>query len=75
MASVLDRVLACAAEEECTRVHRVVLEIGSRLTVEPEALRFCFGAMARGTAAEGAALELTPVAGGGRMVIRAIEVE
>ncbi len=44
------------------RVVRVVLEIGELTCVEPEAMRFCFEACARGTVLEGAALEIVEVA-------------
>lgn len=40
------------------RVRVVRLEIGAFAHVEPDALRFCFDAVARGTAAEGAALDI-----------------
>ncbi len=44
------------------RVLRVVLRIGRLACVEPDALRFCFEACARGTGVEGAALESVDVA-------------
>jgi hydrogenase nickel incorporation protein HypA/HybF len=44
------------------RVTRVVLEVGALACVEPDALRFCFGACTRGTLADGAALEIVEVA-------------
>ncbi len=40
------------------RVRSVVLEIGALAAVEPEAMRFCFNAVTRGTIAEGAALDI-----------------
>jgi hydrogenase nickel incorporation protein HypA/HybF len=43
------------------RVTRVVLEVGALACVEPEALRFCFGACTRGTLADGAALEIVEI--------------
>lgn len=45
------------------RVIRVRLEIGALACVEPEALRFCFDAVTRGTIAEGARLDLVAVPG------------
>ncbi len=42
-----------------SRVRTVYLEIGTWACVEPEALRFTFDLVARGTLAEGAALEIT----------------
>jgi hydrogenase nickel incorporation protein HypA/HybF len=47
------------------RVKTVVLEIGQLSTVEPEALCFCFDAVARGTLAEGARLQVIEVPGEG----------
>ena len=43
------------------RIVRVLLRIGALTCVEPEAMRFCFEAAARGTALEGAALEIEEV--------------
>lgn len=47
------------------RVTKVRLEIGQLAAVETEALRFSFDVVARGTLAEGAALEILPVPGSG----------
>jgi hydrogenase nickel incorporation protein HypA/HybF len=47
-----------AAAQNFTRVKRVRLEIGTLAAVDPEALRFCFDVVTRGTAAEGAVLDL-----------------
>ncbi len=55
---LLSVVEAAAARHSATRVHTVWLEIGSLAHVEPEALRFCFAAVTRGSVAEGAALEI-----------------
>lgn len=41
-----------------TRVNRVWLEVGPLSCVEPEALRFGFDVVMRGSVAEGAALEI-----------------
>jgi hydrogenase nickel incorporation protein HypA/HybF len=43
------------------RVLRVVLRVGRLACIEPDAIRFCFDACARGTAVEGAALEIVDV--------------
>jgi hydrogenase nickel incorporation protein HypA/HybF len=40
------------------RVARVFLEIGRLSCVEPEAIRFCFEVVAKGTGVEGAVLEI-----------------
>jgi hydrogenase nickel incorporation protein HypA/HybF len=45
------------------RIARVFLEIGKLTCVEPDAIRFCFELCARGTGAEGAALEIEEVPG------------
>ncbi len=47
-----------AAAQSYARVKMVRLEIGPLATVEPEALRFCFGAATRGTLAENATLDI-----------------
>ncbi len=52
-----------AARDRFHKVTQVRLEIGRLSGVEPEALRFCFDAVTRGSIAEGAALEILPVAG------------
>lgn len=48
------------------RITRVVLEIGELSGVLADAVRFCFDVCARGTAAEGAILEVRAVPGRGR---------
>jgi hydrogenase nickel incorporation protein HypA/HybF len=45
------------------RILRVVVEIGRRTAVLPDALRFCFDLAAEGTAAEGAQLEILETQG------------
>jgi len=47
------------------RVKTVWLEIGQLAHVEPDAMRFCFEAVCRGTLAEGAQLEIIELAGQG----------
>lgn len=47
------------------RVKTVWLEIGRLSHVEPEALRFCFGAVTRETLADGATLEMIMIDGQG----------
>jgi hydrogenase nickel incorporation protein HypA/HybF len=51
-----------AATHAYTRVKTVRLEIGPLATVEPEALRFCFGAATKGTLAENATLDIIEAA-------------
>ncbi len=45
-------------EEDCQRIKIVRLEIGKLSGVEVEAMRFCFDAVAQGTLAEGAELDI-----------------
>jgi hydrogenase nickel incorporation protein HypA/HybF len=52
-----------AARNAAARVHTVWVELGALAHVEPQALRFCFDAVARGTVAEGAALEIATTPG------------
>lgn len=47
------------------RVKTVFIEIGQLSSVEPDAMRFCFDAVTRGTLAEGAQLEVIEVPGEG----------
>ncbi|MBD5416605.1 MAG: hydrogenase maturation nickel metallochaperone HypA [Desulfovibrio sp.] len=47
-----------AAGQGCTRLMRVRVEYGALAGIMPEALELCFEALTRGTAHEGAALEL-----------------
>ncbi|CAH2604211.1 hydrogenase maturation protein HybF [Rhodovastum atsumiense] len=54
-----------ARRERATRVRVVVVEIGVLGHVEPEALRFCFDVVSRGTLAEGARLEIVTMPGQG----------
>ncbi len=52
---------AVAARADGARVVRVLLRVGRMTCVEPDAVRFCFDACARGTPVEGAALEIEEV--------------
>jgi hydrogenase nickel incorporation protein HypA/HybF len=49
----------------CSRVRTVRVEIGAISAIEPEAMRFCFDAVTRGTIAEGAVLDILSVPGRG----------
>ena len=51
-----------AAAQDFTKVHKVWLEIGALATIEPGAMEFNFPIVARGTLAEGAALQITTAA-------------
>jgi hydrogenase nickel incorporation protein HypA/HybF len=62
---VLQLVEDTAKRESARRVKLVVLEIGRMSSVQPEALRFCFDAVTRGSLAEGATLDIVDVPGAG----------
>jgi hydrogenase nickel incorporation protein HypA/HybF len=47
------------------RVVRVRLEIGRRMAVVPDSVRFCFDVCTRGTSLDGAVVEIDEVAGEG----------
>lgn len=64
--SVLEIIEESARAQDFRRVRRVVLEIGELAAVEPEAMRFCFDAVMRGTLAEGAELQIVETPGEGR---------
>ena len=61
--SVLQIVEDAVRREGLRRVRAVWLEIGQLSSVEPEAMRFCFDAVARDSVAEGARLEIVTTAG------------
>jgi hydrogenase nickel incorporation protein HypA/HybF len=48
------------------RVRRVTLEVGNLSGVMPDAIAFCFDTVARGTALDGATLEIRPIVGRAR---------
>ena len=60
---VLQIVEQSAREQGFARVRSVRLEIGALALVEPEAMRFCFDAVTRGSIADGARLEITTIPG------------
>ncbi len=57
-ASLLDALLEAAAHEDATAVVRARVRIGALSCIQEEALRFGFGALARGTIAAGCELEV-----------------
>ncbi len=63
--SIVEIALEEALKQGARRVTRVFLDVGALSPVEPEALEFCFAAVASGTAAEGATLEIARVPGAG----------
>lgn len=60
---MLGIVAETARNNGAARVTRVWLEIGALAQVEPEALRFCFDAVTRGSVAEGSLLEIVNTPG------------
>lgn len=67
--SLIENVIALVEQERrkqaFVRVNVIRLKLGVLGCAEPEALRFCFDAVAAGTIAEGALLEIEPVSGAG----------
>jgi hydrogenase nickel incorporation protein HypA/HybF len=63
--SIVEIAVEEARKHGARRVTRVFLDIGALSHVEPEALRFCFEAVAAGTIAEGGRLEIERVPGAG----------
>jgi hydrogenase nickel incorporation protein HypA/HybF len=67
--SLVESVVALVEDERrrqaFSRVRVVRLQVGALGHAEPDALRFCFDAIARGTVAEGARLEIDVRAGEG----------
>ncbi len=61
MESAMAAVLRTAGEKHAKRVHRVVLRVGSLSGAEPDALRFAFDIVTRGTPADGAVLDIDEV--------------
>jgi hydrogenase nickel incorporation protein HypA/HybF len=61
--SVVDAVCGHAAGR---RVHSVRVEVGALCAVVPDAMEFCFGLAAEGTAADGARLDLDVQPGSAR---------
>ncbi len=68
--SLIESVIALIEEQrraqDFSRVRTVRLQVGALGHAEPASLNFCFDAVARGTVAEGARLEIELVAGAGR---------
>ena len=56
------------------RIVRITLEVGARAGVEARAIAFCFDVVAQGTTAEGAVLDIIPLAGS-ELSIKTMEIE
>ncbi len=63
--SVIEIIEKAAQTQQFSCVRVIWLEVGSMAGVEPDALRFCFDAVARDTVAQGARLEIVEVPGAG----------
>jgi hydrogenase nickel incorporation protein HypA/HybF len=67
--ALTESIVEIVAEEARKQGFRAVcivrLHIGALARVEPDALRFCFDAVSRGTVAEGAALDIVRAPGEG----------
>ena len=63
--SLVELVEEEARRNGAARVRVVRLEIGALGHVEPDAMRFCFDAVTRGTLAEGAVLDIATLPGEG----------
>ena len=61
--NVLEIVEQARGRDGFHRVRTLRLEIGQLASVEPDAMRFCFEAAARGSVAAGANLEIVEIAG------------
>ena len=74
---IRDIVAQAAAAQGVDRVRAVVLEIGRLAAVEPDALRFCFDVMMRGTPAEGATMVIETTPGQGHCLTcdKAVAIE
>ena len=62
---ILQLVEETARREQASHVKTIVVEIGRLSCVEPEALKFCFDSVSRGSMAEDARLQIIDIAGSG----------
>jgi hydrogenase nickel incorporation protein HypA/HybF len=65
MESLIEIVEQAARDNDAPRIGAVRVEIGALSHVDPEALRFCFDAVARGSCCEGAHFDMIHIAGAG----------
>ena len=67
--SLIENVIAMAVAEQTrhafSRIHVIRLKVGTLGHAEPDALRFCFDAVATGTIAQGSRLEIEIIPGEG----------
>jgi hydrogenase nickel incorporation protein HypA/HybF len=73
--SITRNVVAIVAEAAAQRrVKKVTLEVGTQAGVMTDAIAFCFDVVAKGTAVEGAVLDIL-VTQGTELKVRTMEVE
>jgi hydrogenase nickel incorporation protein HypA/HybF len=63
--SIVDLVAEEQRKQSFSRVRMIRLAVGALGHAEPDALRFCFDAVTRGTVADGARLEIDIIPGAG----------
>ncbi|MDP1658852.1 MAG: hydrogenase maturation nickel metallochaperone HypA [Methylotenera sp.] len=73
--NVLQIIEESARTQHFQQVYIVVLEVGKLSAVEPDAMRFCFDAVMRGTLAEGAQLQIIETPGLGICLVCGAEVK
>jgi hydrogenase nickel incorporation protein HypA/HybF len=59
--SILDRALAEAEKHEAKRIYTLGVKLGKASHITPDSLEFCFKAVAKGTIAEEAKVEIEPL--------------
>jgi hydrogenase nickel incorporation protein HypA/HybF len=68
--SIVESMVALVEDEhrrqDFSRVNMICVHLGALGHVEPDALRFCFGAVTSGTIADGARLKIVMIPGEGR---------
>lgn len=60
---IIEIVQRHAAGRKCSRIKKIIVELGALSAVDTDALLFCFDAAAANTMAQGAVLEIIPVEG------------
>lgn len=63
MESAVEAMVREARRHRAQRILRAVLDVGVASGADPDAMRFAFPIVARGTLAEGAELALRPISG------------
>jgi hydrogenase nickel incorporation protein HypA/HybF len=63
---LVDRAVAAARDNGADRIDRLTVELGAATHLAADQLEFCLGVATDGTPAEGATIEIEPVAPAGR---------